>query len=94
MVMMTMRVGVVDAYPFTRSDLDMWCQEHAGVPYRRWPGWAPAGALANFFPARLSLNCEELSLMLGRAWVCTCVSLSLTRRRDEPPAKYVHSPSV
>ena len=37
----------VNASPFTRSDLDMWCQADAGLIYRRWPGWAPAGALAN-----------------------------------------------
>ena len=73
----------------------MWCQVHAGLAYRRWPGWAPAGALANFLrrgSSSVRLNYEELSL----SYVCVglCVTVTNPPCEQESPADYVHSPSV
>ena len=74
-------------YPFTRSDLDMWCRVHAGLLHRRWPGRAPAGALANLLrrgSGKLRLNYEELSFPCMRVgcWLLLLRRKSRRLRRN------------
>ena len=89
---MTMRVGGINVYPFTRSDLDMWCQVEVEVTHPPLARLGPRGSPRQFFAARVRLNYEELSL--SHVSLGLCVTVTKPPCEQESPADYVHSPRI